>query len=731
MWNVESLTTSILMYASFTLALAICCFGIWRRFRFWSEGLDDSSRFNNRLKRFLNLAYEVCTQHSLNKESRTRAYHGLMATGFLVLTFATTVVFLDYDLGLEIFRGPFYLAVSLLADLFGLALLVGVALAYHHRFLEGHDRLHRTKIDAAVLFLLGLLAVQGFLLEALRIAATTDPWAIYSPVGLLLSKAFWGLSPLALRTLHAFLWWIHTLSAFLFIALIPYTRLLHILTSTANIYFRQIERPKGALAYPGDIEKMMEQALSSDNEQELNLGASSLGELSWKQRLDLDACTSCGRCQDACPAYRSGTPLSPKWLILDIRDHSLALQTNNTLFDQPSALDSSLFGRIDGSLLKKGLLCESAAQIAAIPADNDNNYSSQRASSPAVQNAPYHLGGAIEDEFCQTVLDPNVFWSCTTCRACMEACPVAIDHVDLIEDVRRAEVLMHGRMPAEAQTALRNLESRNNPFGSSEDRTAWTKGLNVRVLAEGEQVDILYWVGCTAAFDPRKQNIAKAMAKILNVTGASWGILGNREQCNGDPARRLGEELLFQSAAKEVIATLKSISFKTLVTHCPHCFNTFKNEYPQIDSWMSKSFHIVHHAEFINELINNGQLTIETSPSTQYTYHDPCYLGRYNDQYGAPRTVVQSVTGSPVREMSDSKDQALCCGAGGGHYWMDLKLGDRINTQRTQQALQTGSKTIATACPFCMHMLEDGIGLLGKTEELTVQDIAELVAYCV
>ena len=641
------------------------------------------------------------------------------------------MVFLDNDLGIPIYRGQFYLAITVLSDLFGLGLLLGVVRAWHRRYIEKPDLLHTSSADGLALFVLALLVVQGFLLEALRIHVTLDPWKYYSPVGFALSKVFWPLAPNASRVLHFVLWWFHTITVFAVIAVLPYTKFLHILASSANLYFQEDGKPKGSLRYPGDLDALLEKVGETGDESLLSIGVSTVNDLSWKKRLELDACTSCGRCQDVCPAYNSGKPLSPKWLILDARDHMLGLQASGKFDGETSPSPMSV---LDRSLLSSLLL-----------RSRKETDKSARAKNPLVQNSARNVGLSVEEEFAGGVMDENVFWTCTTCRACMEVCPVGIEHVDLITDVRRNMAILNGKIPSEAQGSLRAIENRGNPFGPPEARVSWSDGLSVNILEPGAEVEVLYWVGCISAYDRRKQKIARAMVELLNRSGLSWGMLGNRESCSGDPARRLGEENLFQSSAKKNIETLKSIRFQKIVANCPHCFNTLKNEYQALEGG---TLTVVHHTQLLKELLESGRLKIKENAGLLdenggLTYHDPCYLGRYNDTYEAPRDVLyriggvkrpdefseKSSSGAPqIHEMASHREKGMCCGAGGGHFWMDLKIGERVNVRRIAEAEQTGAKTIATACPFCLHMLEDGLKLRAREEDIGVRDIAELVA---
>lgn len=703
LWNVSSLPNQVLLYLLFLLSLAVCCYGLWRRAQVWLHGKEDNSRFHSWGQRSRILFAELLGQKSVRQKNEVGLFHSLIFFGFFVLLFTTTMVFIDNDLGVRIYRGQFYLAVTILSDLFGLLLLIGVVLAASRRYIQRPDNLHNTPADFYMLGILALMVVQGFLLEALRIAATQDSWAAYSFVGNILSFFFWGLPIRSLTALHYLIWWFHTLTVFVFIALLPYTKFLHILTSTLNLFFCKLGKPKGALESPGDIEQQLLQAAESESG-DFSIGIQTANDFTWKQRLDFDSCTSCGRCQEVCPAYNSGKMLSPKWLILDTRDHLLSLHI--------AASQSAPLQKADAELLKSLLFTSSEEP---------------RAKNPLVNNeALKALGGSPTAKLAGEVLDEDVFWACTTCRACMEVCPVGIEHVDYIVDVRRSMALMDGNIPAEAQASLRSLETRGNPFGDPAQRLSWAEGLHVPILNPGDEVEVLYWVGCISAYDKRKQKIARSLVQILNSAQVSWGVLGIRENCTGDPARRLGEENLFQSLAKKNLEILHQVKFSVMLANCPHCFHSMKNEYPQLGT-LGDKVRVVHHSQYLSELLESKKINVTSDPMLEATFHDPCYLGRYNNTYDEPREVLVQL-GGKLQEMASSKETALCCGAGGGHYWFDMKVGDRINVQRVEQAKSTGAKLIGTACPFCMQMLEDGVKLKNEEDSLIVRDIAELVA---
>lgn len=716
LWNVGSLWNVVAMYSLMVVSLVIGFAGVFRHVEIWHAGQPAPERTGRWLERVESLFTQALFQRGTVREALPAVAHTLVYIGFLVLLFTTTMVFIDHDLGIRIYEGNFYLIVTLLSDVFGFGLIVGCALFAHRRYIAKADLVHRRLSESFGLTVLVLLCVQGFVLEGLRIHATDDPWRHWSPVGLLFAKFFWALSPDSTSLLHYLVWWFHTITVFTVIAVAPYTKLFHIFASSVNLFFRDSGRGKAQLQSPGDLEKMMESG------EEFALGLGSIKDYTWKQLLDLDACTSCGRCQDNCPAYISGKPLSPKWMVLDTRNHALALAAEDKL--APSKLPAP-FRSLDKTLTLDFFLHSSGLETSG---EGYTVAGAYRGSNELVQQTPRVLGRSADDTIAGDVMDPDVFWACTTCMACVEVCPVGIDHVSMIVGNRRNMALMRGEIPAEAQPTLRALENRGNPYGAPEDRIKWLEELNVKILKPGDSVDYLYWVGCVSAFDPRKQKIARALVTLMNKAGLSFGILGTAEGCTGDPARRLGEENLFQTLAKSNIETLKSIRFKTLVANCPHCFNSIKNDYPDFGNLgEGKTPEIIHHSVLLKQLVAEEKIALKPNSEKTYTMHDPCYLGRYNNEYEAPRDTVRRATGLPILEMERSREKGMCCGAGGGHFFMDMKKGQRVNALRVDQAAETGSNRIATACPFCMQMLEDGVKLTNREDALEVRDIAEIM----
>jgi Fe-S oxidoreductase len=709
MWNVSHPANAVVMYLMFGVALVIGGNGVWQRVKMWRSGKDSADHTIGLTPRLASLFIHAGLQQGVARDASAGIIHSAIYLGFLVLLFTTTMVFIDHDLGIKIYQGWFYLFVTVISDLFGVVLLAGVVLAARRRKVLAVDRLHAAPTEFLPLIVLGLLVIQGYVLEGARIHATNDPWAAYSPVGWAVAQLFWSIPEAATRGIHFFTWWFHTATVMAVIGIAPYTKFFHIIASSTNLFFRPRKRPAGALKFEGDIAEIMERG------DEVSFGLNSIKDYSWKQLLDLDACTSCGRCQEVCPAYGSGKSLSPKWMILDSRNHMLNLQSRGELTESRGGALGKLV-EIDQSLLASFLDSANAGKSGGFRAEN-----------PLVQSAASALPLPLDARISGAVMDQSVFWSCNTCLACVEACPVGINHVDHIVENRRNMVLMHGEIPSEAQATLRKLENQGNPFGDPSGREAWYRGLGVRELKPGDEVDYLYWVGCVSAFDPRKQKIAQALVKIMQRAGLNFGVLGKFEKCSGDPARRLGDENLFQTLAKENIATLKNVRCKTIVANCPHCFNTLKNEYPQLDPTSGTSYRVMHHSQLIQELLHKDQLGELTASKDTFTFHDPCYLGRYNDEYEAPREALVKI-GASLTEMSRSRNKGMCCGAGGGHFWHDMKVGERVNVQRVDQAAETGADRIATACPFCMQMMEDGVKLTDREESLAVRDIAEVVA---
>jgi Fe-S oxidoreductase/nitrate reductase gamma subunit len=661
------------MYAMLVVCLGVFGYGCYRHYQILRLGKPEQ-RLDNARERLKGLAVHALGQGRTLRKRLVGGSHWLFSWGFVVLFIGTTVVFIHEDLHIPIMQGQFYLWFqSLTLDLFGLGAIVGVAMALLRRYGGRRDRLYRPPDrrtildDAMILGVMLVILVTGFIIEGARIIVTSDPWAAWSPVGLVTGQLLVGLGhdDAGLRSLHVGGWWFHLVLALAWIAYLPYSKLRHIAFSPANIYTRSLE-PKGALSFV-DVEKAFEQDPPA-------VGVGRLADLSWKDLMDGEACTECARCEEACPASRTGKSLSPMLLILNMRNHAL----------QQS-------GPFMGRQLRNGQA-----------------------------GATAFVGEVITDE---------VLWDCTTCRACMEACPVFIEHVPKIVDMRRYLVMAENRFEPGLQRLFDNLEAAGNPWRLPRtDRAKWADGLEVPILGQDvsiQDVDVLYWVGCAGSYDERNQRVARSLASVLRQAGVRFATLGTQETCTGDPARRAGHEYLYQILGGENVATLNALGVKTILASCPHCFNTLKNEYPQLGG----HYEVRHHAEYLAELVRDGRVKPTADVAGSVAYHDPCYLGRYNDVYDQPRQVLAAIPGVSVREIgAGHRNHAMCCGAGGAKIWFEEPSGKRVNHLRMDHIQAECPDRVAVSCPFCMIMLEDGARAKGVYEELPVLDIAELLA---
>ena len=514
----------------------------------------------------------------------------------------------------------------------------------------------------------------------------------------------------ALIVLHGIFFWAHLTLVFGFLVYLGYSKHLHIITSVPNVFFKN-ERPKGALRTL-DIEAVM----NAEKEADQHFGAGALEHFSWKDMLDLYTCTECGRCQTHCPAYNTGKPLSPKTLITDLRDlayENLAGGYAATKHDAHVAQPSG-----DGAVMWTSGDHHPEA-LHDLPGHFQPSWLSPEEVAAAVPTGGTRplMGGTILEE---------TLWSCTTCGACMDQCPVLIEHVPKIIDMRRHLVLDESRMPKQAETALRNIENVANPYGlSHQSRADWAKDLGVSFIADKPDAEYLYWVGCAASFDERARTIAAALSKILQAAGVDFAILGTEEKCTGDPARRIGNEYLFQERAKENVEVLKRYNVRKIIASCPHCFNTFANEYGEFGG----DYEVIHHTQLIDRLLKEGRITLDAAKAQEetITYHDSCYLGRWNDIFAPPRDILEQIPGLKVVEMARNRNEGMCCGAGGGRMWMEEEQ-PRVNHRRVDEAVDTHATKVATACPFCLAMFDEGISAKQIGDTLAVDDVAVYVA---
>jgi Fe-S oxidoreductase/nitrate reductase gamma subunit len=646
-WNVPG-WAQIALYVGGAVAIAFLVYGLWQRVTLWRQGLAED-RLDRIPERLGLVAAHALGQVRTLSEAYPGIMHAIMFWGFLALFMGTVLATIDWDIALPLFgykllEGHFYLFYETVLDLFGLFFVVGLGMAVWRRFVSRPARIEPSARFAWALTLLFVINVTGFVMEACRLAVVEPWWAPWSPVGWALGRAFvaLGLGPGALRGLHVATWVFHAAIALVFIAIIPYSYFVHLITTPLNIFFAKLG-PRGAIREIKNIEEAE------------SLGVSKLEEFSWKRRLDFDACVECGRCQAACPAYMSGTALSPKQIIVKLKRH----------------MHGELPGPIHGELIKA-------------------------------------------DEL----------WACTTCMACVQECPAFIDIVDTIVDLRRYLTLSEGTLPSTAPQSLQNIQRAGNPWGlPAGERLAWAQGLDVPLMEAGREVEYLYWVGCSASYDRRNQAIARAVVKILKAAGVSFGVM-SEERCHAEVGRRLGEEYLYQTVAQENVETIKRYRFRKVITHCPHCFNTIKNEFPQFGG----TYEVLHHSQVIETLIAEGRIKPTKPLDASIAFHDSCYLGRYNGIMDAPRNVAKSVPGLRLVELPRTRERGLCCGGGGGHMWMEVKAQKRVNLIRVEEVLEAKVDMVATGCPFCLAMIDLGRKVKGAEETLAVKDVSELVA---
>ncbi len=687
MWNISH---GWLMYVFFAVGLGIFARGLAGRIRIWKNGKADNERLSDLGRRFTFMLKEIIFQRRVMDNAYPGFFHSFIFYSFAILVVTTLVVMFDYDFHTHLFRGGFYLLLSFAADAAGLLVLVGAAMAAWRRYVLKTKTLSTVAEDTWVLLLLAVIVAGGFLLEGLRIAVAGDPWAVFTPIGYVFSLPFEGIADETGRTLHLWLWWSHMILSMAWIAIIPYTKFFHILTIPANVFYSKF-KSRGEFARK-DIEAMI--SAEDFDEDNFSLGIESTDSLTWKQRLDLDACINCGRCEEVCPPYIAEVKFSPKDFIQNCRE---------LLYKREKAKAAASGG-------------ESAGAADGAAAADAGGQASGAAGAPSAA-AP------TEGKIVGEAFDENFIWQCRMCMACEEACPAFIDHVDTMVEVRRNEVVMQGRLPAEAAAAMKMLENQGNPFGPQDDRVSWIASLGVPVAGPGDEYDILYWIGCITTFDTTKQKIATDLMKLLKKFGKSFAVLGADEKCCGDPARVIGQEYLFQAIAKEQVEILNRRKFKTILVSCPHCYNVLKNEYRQFGG----NYDVIHHSEFLRDMLDSGELRPERPRTESIIFHDPCYLGRGQNIYKAPRGVLKAIPGADLREMKRHGRKSMCCGGGGGHFWMDFEEGKRINNIRIEQALETGARTIATGCGYCMQMLEDSIKIMNKDDDLQVVDIATLL----
>lgn len=655
-----------LFYVGVSSFLALTFYLFSLRAQNWERGSseDRTGLWTQRLKR-LDSGLRMKT---LMRDRGAGLMHALIYYGFVVLFLGTVTLEIDHlmPISFKFLEGVFYQGFSAILDLAALAYIGGLIWALVRRYGMRPWRLRsKTKPeDGLILAVLALIGLTGLATEAARIAVDGRPdFETWSFVGYPLSSL---VSESIAVGLHQAFWVSHAVVFFAFLVILPTTKLRHMVTSPVNMFLSPKDRPKGAMKH---VPNLMEAEVES-------LGAAVVADFSWKQIFDTDACTICGRCTSVCPANLTGKPLDPREMVLKV------------------------------------------GEVAA-------------STAPAGISTPVSMAAGIDiasDSVFERVTDHEL-WSCTTCGACDEICPVNIEILDKILDMRRYKTLMEADFPSELGKAYVAMENQGNPWGmSQQNRADWTKGLDfdVKVLGEDDvdHAEYLYWVGCAGSFDDRNIAVTQSTARLLRRAGVDFAILGSQESCNGDPARRSGNEFLYQQLALANMETLDDLGVKKIITQCPHCFNTLANEYPQLGG----NYEVVHHSQLLAELLRQKQLetVVAAGPKKTVTYHDPCYLGRHNDVYVDPRQVVSASGNVNLVEMGRHGTKGLCCGAGGARFWLEEQTGKKINIERAEEALATGATEIAVSCPYCYVMLDDGVKELGRND-VTVKDLSMML----
>lgn len=657
--TLKSIIFGIILIASFA-------FFIYNVFRLISylRIAKPENRFDNPAIRLKNVVIKAFGQSKLLREKFAGVLHFIIFWAFMIFITAVLEAIIqgfypEFNLS---FLKSGYTIISIVQEIFGVAVLAAILLSFYRRFIAKVKRLQvgaKGQLDAAfILTMIFFIVLSMFGQYASHFALNNFKSLPYEfrPVAEYIGANLFSNGSLNPSAMYELFWFVHILLILTFLNYLPYSKHLHILSSIPNVYFEKIGNSKFVL-----------KKLNLEDENAESFGASDVDELTWKNLLDGYACTECGRCDSVCPANNTGKKLSPRKIFVDIRKRTMELAPN---------------------LIK------------------DKNYDDNK---------------RLIDNY----ISEEELWACTTCSACLYECPVCNEHLDSIVEMRRFLVLSESRFPEELNALFKNLETNFTPWAfNAQDRANWAEGMNIKTLAEDKGGEILFWVGCAGSFDARYIKVTQAFAKILQAANVDFRILGTEEKCNGDTARRLGNEYLAQMLMQSNVETLNGYGVKKIVTACPHCFNSLKNEYPQFGG----NYEVYHHSQYINMLIKEGRLKLKKSGDNNQslTFHDSCYLGRYNGIIEEPRQILRK-TDYRILEMKRNKDRAFCCGAGGGRMFLEELEGERVNVNRTKEALETNANIIASACPFCMTMFEDGLKTLDKLEQTKVKDIAEIV----
>ncbi|QWH20279.1 (Fe-S)-binding protein [Bacillus mycoides] len=656
--------------------------------------LGKKIEFDRRFKeRWDLLKVNVFGQKKLLKDKKSGIIHVMFFYGFILVQFgAIDFVWKGLAPGSHLPLGPLYPAFTFFQEIVTLVILIAVFWAFHRRYVEKLVRLKRNFKSGLVLIFIGGLMISVLLGNGMGIIWHGEELSWSEPIAFAIAYVFSGINETVAISVFYFSWWVHLLILLTFLVYVPQSKHAHLIAGPVNVFF-------GRLSNPGKLEK-----IDFEDETQETFGVGKIEDFRQNQLIDLYSCVECGRCTNMCPATGTGKMLSPMDLILKLRDH---------LTDKGAAVTSKApwvpvvaFNNTQGN------------QLAMMAAGKGQ----QESAATALAYDPSLIGDVITEE---------EIWACTTCRNCEDQCPVMNEHVDKIIDLRRYLVLTEGKMDAEAQRAMTNIERQGNPWGlNRKERETWRQGddeVTVPTVKEkskaGEEFEYLFWVGSMGSYDNRSQKIAISFAKLMNEAGISFAILGNKEKNSGDTPRRLGNEFVFQEMANKNIEEFEKAGVKKIVTIDPHAYNTFKNEYPDF----GLQAEVYHHTELLAQWVKEGRLKPIHSIEETVTYHDSCYLGRYNEVYEAPRDILKAIPGVNLVEMARNRETGMCCGAGGGLMWMEETAGSRINVARTEQALAVRPSIIGTGCPYCLTMISDGTKAKEVEETVQTLDVTEIL----
>ncbi len=694
-----------LLLLNWILFLAVTIYGIFLfiqvvRTRISYIKLGKKMEFDMQLKeRVKDIGVYVFGQKKLLKDKKSGAIHVMMFYGFILVQFgAIDFIIKGLSPGAHLPLGPLYPGFVFFQEIVTLTIVVAVVWAFYRRYIEKLVRLKRGLKAGLVLIFIGTLMVSVLLGNGMELIWHNESATWTEPVASLIALAFGWIGETAAVAVFFFSWWVHLLILLTFLVYVPQSKHAHLLAAPVNVFMAQ-DKQAGKLS-------KVDFDVDDEEAEEVSFGAGKIEDFSYLQMIDLYACVECGRCTNVCPATGTGKMLSPMDLIIKLRDHLTekgAAVTGNTPW-----VPSYAFSNTNGNQLAQMAKASQGEQESAASLES------------------------IDTSLIGDVITEEEIWACTTCRNCEDQCPVMNEHVDKIVDLRRYLVLTEGKMDQDAQRAMMNIERQGNPWGlSKKEREDW-KDSNEKIHVptvkelqkEGEEFEYLFWVSSMGSYDNRSQKISMSFARLLNEAGVKFAILGNKERNSGDTARRMGNEFLFQELAEKNIKEFEKNDIKKIVTIDPHAYNVFKNEYPDFGF----EAEVYHHTELLAELVEQGRLKPEHAVNEKITYHDSCYLGRYNEVYEPPREIMKSIPGVEVVEMERSRENGMCCGAGGGLMWTEDKTGNRINEARTEQALQTEPSMISTGCPFCLTMISDGTKAKEVEDDVQSMDVAEVLA---